>query len=226
MGASSGIGAAVTSALRGRGERVYALSRRGTVPVDDALVTGLACDIADYGELADALRSIPESLSTVVNCVGTGFYAPLTDDHSGAWQEMARTNVVGLANMLAVVDGMDLDDFVHVGSLAAHRVSGVAGNGFYSATKTAAKVLLESHRQTLRARGRQTRILTVSPGFVAGTDFGRNFFRDRPDLARDLYADFPPLAAQDVAEQVLAVLDTPRHIELTDVVMRPQGQPD
>ncbi len=229
VGASSGVGAAVVEALAARGSRVYAVSRRGTTTADAPTVTPLPCDIRSFEEVGRLLHGIPEPVRHVVNCAGVGFYAPMEgDDCSTAWNEMAQTNLVGLANLLSAAHGLPEPptDFLLVNTLAAYRPSKVAGNAFYSATKTAARLLMEDYRRTLRASGRRTRVLSVSPGFVTGTDFGRNFYRDRPELDTDLYGEFRALSPREVAEQILFVLDAPEHIELTDVIMRPQGQRD
>ena len=53
---------------------------------------------------------------------------------------------------------------VNLGSMSGHRVPG--RGGFYSATKFAVRALTEGLRQELRAAGNNTRVSSVSPGFV------------------------------------------------------------
>jgi NADP-dependent 3-hydroxy acid dehydrogenase YdfG len=230
IGASSGIGAAVTSGLAGEGHRIVACARRFDHIGVGELVTGRALDVRDYAAVSETLLAAAASgpLSYVVNCAGVGFYAPLGADHGQEWRDILETNVVGLMNVCSVLLEHDLgvEQLVFVGSLAAHRVSATPGNVLYSASKKAAMLVLEDFRATLRAGGSDLRVTAISPGFVGGTDFGKRYFERLPEEAEDLYAAGANLRAADVAEIILWLLSTPPHVEVSDIIVRPTMQRD
>jgi NADP-dependent 3-hydroxy acid dehydrogenase YdfG len=225
VGASAGVGAAVVRRLTTTATRIYAASRRGVAPVAHPSVVGVRCDVQSYD---DVRRLLDRPVDYLVNCAGVGFYAPLDGPYTAEWTEMVLTNVVGLANLLAVAATADppLKGIVHIGSLASHRMSHVPGNVVYSVTKMSARLLVEDYRRQTRAAGRDTRVMSISPGFIEGTEFGDHFFRGAPELAVDLYAAHRALTAADVAELIDWMLALPPHVEVTDLITRPRQQPD
>lgn len=229
LGASAGIGAAVVQQLAPISQRLHAASRRGTVDaVDTDSVVAHRCDIRSSQQVADLFLAIDGPIDFVVNCVGVGFYAPLHGDYSSAWQEIADTNLIGLANVLAAAYGVrpEIGAILAVSSLAAHRVSRTPGNIMYSATKAGARILLEDYRRLLRAEQRTTRVMSISPGFVAGTDFGEHFYRHASHARTDIYAGHRSLAPADVARLVEHMLTIPPDVEITDLLVRPRNQTD
>ena len=228
VGASSGIGRALTERLAVAGSTLTALSRRGVTPgVDSALVYARKADIRDFSALVAEISAAKDrhGVSFVVNCVGVGYYAPIGADYAEAWTEILTTNVVGVLNLLSAVDTVltDLDRFVHVSSIAAHTVSRVPGNICYSVSKAAARTIVEEYRRTLHEQGRPTRVSMVSPGFVEDTDFGVNFFARAPQaVAFDPYAQRTNLQAADVASTIMQILAQPPKIEIADVVLLPK----
>ena len=211
--------------------RLHAASRRGTADAGaDAAGTVVVhrCDVRFYQQVEALFAAIDAPIDFVVNCVGVGFFAPLDDDYSAAWQEMTATNLVGLANVLAVAYRLhpEVGAIVAVSSLAAHRVSRTPGNIMYTATKTGARILLDEYRRQLRVEQRATRVMSISPGFVAGTDFGEHFYRHAPHASTDIYAGHGSLTPDDVAGLIEHMLTTPPEVEVTDVLVRPRTQPD
>lgn len=230
LGASAGVGAAVVERLSGATAVIHAASRRGSCPVEHDGVIASACDIRDYEAVRSLLRRAVRDggLDFVVNSAGVGLYAPLGEDHSAQWRAILETNVLGVVNLCSILleDGVDVEHFVQIGSVAALRVSKTPGNAVYSAAKTASAVIVAHLRSVLRERGSAMRVSTVLPGFVAGTEFGERYFEHAPQAAVDLYAGGDRLSAADVAEIVALVLATPRHVEINDLVVRPTSQPD
>ena len=231
LGASSGIGRALTELLAAAGSTLTALSRSGNVPnVNSSSIHSRAIDIRDYGALFSAIGAAKElhNVQFVVNCVGVGFYAPIGADYSEAWNEILATNVIGVLNLLSAVDNIlpDLERFVHVSSMAAHRVSRVPGNLCYSVSKAAARTIVEEYRRSVREGGRQTRVSMVSPGFVEGTAFATKFFQHAKDtITFDPYSPHTNLSPYDVANIIMNILDQPPHIELADMLLLPSEQP-
>jgi NADP-dependent 3-hydroxy acid dehydrogenase YdfG len=204
---------------------VTAISRRGDAPVAPN-VDALALDIRDYPALDGAIEKLRSAhvIDVVVNCVGVGFFAPIGANHSEAWTDILTTNVVGVLNLVSVIDRQapDLGTFVQIGSMAAHRPSVTPGNECYTASKVAAKSIVEQYRAQVRARGGATRVVMVSPGYVQGTDFEANFFsKSQPPAPTDIFAGQATLAPVDVARVVADVVATPRHIEIADILVLP-----
>ncbi|MFJ8299079.1 SDR family oxidoreductase [Streptomyces sp. NPDC094447] len=228
FGGSSGIGSAVVRAMRARGHRVLSASRRGTSPNGGDSVV---CDIRDGDGVAEALcRASPDGarVDWVVNAAGVGYYAPFEERFGEQWQQILDTNVIGLLNLVSALRGLPVPvrNLVQIGSLAGSRPSRTPGNDVYAAAKTAGAQLLSRHREQLRASGVGTKVTVITPGYVGETDFSRNFYGHAPDLAEPLLDRFVPLSPTDVASVVEHVLLAPGQVEISEIVLRPPGQPD
>ena len=104
--------------------------------------------------------------------------------------------------------------------MSAHRVP--EGSGVYSATKFALRSLTESLRKELRAVSSQIRISAISPGFVE-TEFAEVMTGSK-SRAEATYARFACLQAKDIAQSVGWVIETPPHMQVHDILMRPTEQ--
>ncbi len=203
---------------------VIAAARR-----DIAAVPGLEavrCDVRDPGSVDEMFRALSgRTLAWVVNCAAVGYYAPLDDDHSAAWRDIVGTNVLGLVHVLSGVLRFQTACplYVHVGSMASRRPSPTPGNGVYSATKVAAVSLLDHFRTELRARGSAMRVALVTPGYIHGTDFGANYFRDTPGHSFDLFESTPSLSPGEVAEAIAGILRSDSRIEVMETVLAPRA---
>ena len=231
FGASSGIGLATARAIAGHCKTLYVLSRR-TSPVVDECENCIAirCDVRHFQEIDTALQQIAEKQSPafLVNAVGVGYYAPFTKESQADWQEIVETNILGLTSLVSVVLARlpALSTFIQIGSAAAYRRSSTPGNALYSASKAAAISILEQFRVDLRRQERQTRVSSISPGFVEGTDFGENFYRSlssKPEEA--LYGKFKALTPEEVAEAVKFVILAKDNVEIYDLRLRSKQQP-
>jgi NADP-dependent 3-hydroxy acid dehydrogenase YdfG len=229
FGASSGIGGAVAALAAEQGGHVLAFSRRGTAP-SGVRITALRGDVRDPADVDRAFRAAQDhgGLDWVVNAAGVGFFAPVEERFAQQWQDILNTSVLGTLNILARASTLhpSLSHFVQIGSLAGARPSQTPGNDVYSAAKAAVALLLRRHRARLRVKGILTRVTLVTPGYVGGTDFGRNFFAHAPDQKVPILDRFEPLSAADIAEAVYYALTRPYHLELSEIVIRPVEQPD
>lgn len=103
-GASSGIGAALTTALAGDGHRLFICARRGErlreLTKDGALATFHVADLAreaDVVGFANFVREQAGTVDAVIYCAGA--YGPIGlfhDADSEAWLAALRTNLFGL----------------------------------------------------------------------------------------------------------------------------------
>ena len=233
-GASSGIGRAVAVALLHAGARVALSARRAdrleavaaAYPSERTLVC--PADLRREDEITamfDEIRRSWGGVDILVNSGGLGRKASLVEGPTDAWREMLEVNVLGLCicTREAVADMRrrgDAGHIIHVSSMAAHRVPG--GSGVYSATKYAVRALTEGLRKELREFGSQIRVSSVSPGFVE-TEFAE-VYHGTPEAADQTYGRFKVLEAEDVAATVLHILESPSHVSIHDVLMRPTEQ--
>ena len=93
----------------------------------------------------------------------------------------------------------------------------------YCASKFAVRALTESLRRELRATGSKIRIGAVSPGFVE-TEFAAHYHRSE-SKAQETYSRYPVIQPEDIAAQVLFMLQQPPHVQIHDILVRPTEQP-
>ena len=236
-GATAGIGEACARSLAEMGARVVLTARRS-----DRLAA-LAADIAGK---TGAIPPLVQTLDVRDRAAIDGFMAWLDDrdlavdilvNNAGLargldtvqegshddWDEMIDTNVKGLLNMTrAILPGMIERDSGHVlnlGSIAGHWVY-PKGN-VYCATKYAVRALTEG--TNVDVVGTNVRVSSVDPG-LAETEFSVVRFRGDEDRARGVYEGTAPLVAEDIADAVCYVLNTPPHVNVLHLVMMPTVQ--
>lgn len=230
-GASRGIGLAVCRALLGRGMSLAALARdaarlehaagqlRDAVPGHVIL---LPCDVGDETQVQAAVATAVEALGgldVLVNSAGVSTAADASAAGTTAddWQRMVRTNLTGtyLTSRAALPYlRRDHGQIVNVLSLGAHRVR--PGSVLYAATKHGALALTEGLAQEERD---DVRVSSVSPGPVDTEIWD---LKDEPPAAgtRALM-----LAASDVADAVVWLLERPWHVHVADIRIAPRVDP-
>ncbi len=232
-GASSGIGEATARKLLDLGMNVAVCARR-PLPLD-AIAADYpgrtlpgTVDLRDPNQIAMMFRRIRQKwggVDVLVNNAGLGHDAPLMTGDTEHWREMLQVNVLALCicTREAVSDMRRRGDeghVIHIGSMAGHRVPG--GSGVYSATKFAVRSLTEGLRLELRQAQSRIRVTAISPGFVE-TGFAENYHKD-PRKAAATYGRFQCLQSADIADAVAFVLDSPPHMAVHDMLIRPTEQ--
>jgi NADP-dependent 3-hydroxy acid dehydrogenase YdfG len=183
-GASRGIGAAAAEALAWEGAALLLLARSAEAIAalaarlrrDGAQVEAVACDVAEYGQVAAAVTRANEVFGRVdvlINNAGViEPIGPLATADPRAWTHATDINFKGVFNgMRAVLPGMRAQHsgvIVNLGSGAAHNP--LEGWSHYCAAKAATHMLTRCAH--LENRGRGIRVFSLSPGTVA-TDMQR-----------------------------------------------------
>ena len=217
-GASRGIGRAIALRLADRHE-IVAVAR--SADELDSLAAEIAdaggrcrtivLDVADGDAVRDALGDVEAEV--LVNNAGVGVMRPLLEMEWEEWRRMLDVNVDALYHVTrAVLPGMvrrGRGHVVTIGSLAGRNT--FAGGTAYTGTKHFVMGFSESLMLEVRDQG--VKVSVVMPGSVA-TDFGRS--------GRAQGADWK-LHAEDVAEAVAHVVDTPPHVLVSRVEMRPRA---
>ncbi|MBV8394753.1 MAG: SDR family oxidoreductase [Actinobacteria bacterium] len=196
-GASSGIGAELARALRGRGWHVVALSRRPAPDADEHE----ECDVADRASVdAAAARVLSRhpAIELLVNNAGRAARAGYLDGDPESIEDVVRTNYLGSVWVVrAFLPGLARG--AHVVNVVS--VAGTVADGPYSASKHAQLAFSRSVSTELARRG--VSVLTVNPGYVETPGFPQ---RDRlPRPVRSLVVD-PPF----VVTRILDGLDHER----------------
>lgn len=139
------------------------------------------------------------------------------------WEKMIDTNIKGLLYITRCILPAMIDKneghIVNIGSTAGHIVY-PEGN-VYNATKFAVKALNEAINLDLA--GTNIRCCSIDPG-AAETEFSVVRFHGDEEKAKKVYAGYTPLSAEDIADAILYVLQTPPHVNITSLVMYPTAQ--
>ncbi len=233
-GASSGIGLATTRAFVEAGHAVVALARNQAVLGELERVWGeerlfaIAADLREPAQLEQAFGAVAErwgGVDVLVNNAGLAHDAPLLTGDAALWRDVLEVNVLGLAvcTRLAVAQMRGRGDrgtVIHVSSMSGHRVP--PGGAMYAASKHAVRALTEGLRQELRAVDSGIRVCCVSPGGVL-TDF--QVRKHGAERAAEIHAEHTQLAPDDIARIICFLADSPDHVEIHDVLVRPTPQP-
>ena len=234
-GASSGIGAATVRALRARGWDVVGVARREDRLAALAAETGasaIACDLTDSAAVEALVGELGASgpVHALVQVAGGARGTDRIEDASVEdWQWMFDANVLasqrlvaGLLPLLrraAAEDGHA--DAVFITSTAAQ--SAYAGGAGYNAAKAAEGMLVKVLRQELN--GEPIRVVEIAPGMVHTEEFTLNRLGGDALAAEAVYAGVDePLVADDVADVIAYALESPGHVNLDLITMRPVAQ--
>lgn len=228
-GAGSGIGAATSALLGGKGARLVLMDRNPD-PVA-AVVSGVreaggeavdvAGDVREYDDMERAVATAIESyggLDVLVACAGIGEAGKIAEADPALYRNVVLTNVVGVMNGIrAALPQMLERGRGHIVVIAS--VSGrvtYTGESGYVASKHAAVAFAECLRQEVAADG--IRVSLIEPGIVETPLI--HVYEESLDLGPGVV----PLDPMDVAGAVSWVLEQPANVSVAEVVLRPVGQ--
>ena len=235
-GASAGIGEACARHFAARGAHLL-LSARRTERVE-ALASALAREhgiearadpldvtdrraVAEYAAELAARDLVPDVL--INNAGKARGLDKLQDGSPDHWDEMIDTNVKGLLYVtraiLPLMIERDRGHVIHIGSIAGRWV--YPKGAVYNATKYAVRALTEA--MNIDLLGTRIRVSSVDPGLTE-TEFSEVRFDGDVDRAAGVYADTKPLTADDVADAVVYVANTPEHVDVLNLVLMPTVQ--
>jgi NADP-dependent 3-hydroxy acid dehydrogenase YdfG len=173
-------------------------------------------------------------------------------DHEKAWEAWDRAidiNLKGVVHGIAAVYDRMIEQgrghIVNISSIYGNR--GSAGSGVYSATKAAVTVLSDSLRT--EAQGK-IKVTVVRPTGVMGTNLGsgvinaeamvgiigENAARFGERIQQWLGGSLPPevqdvdspsywlITPEDLARQIVGVIDTPWGLDISDITVRATGE--
>ena len=204
-GASSGIGAAIATALAGEGAAVIGLARRfppdAARPPAPGELLAVACDVTDERQVGQVFAAVGP-IDVLVLAAGAGRFAPLLETTAADLRALVDVHVVGTLHCCrAAVPGMLARGGGHLLSIGSTaETQAFAGNAAYAASKAAQSTLLRVLAEEVRPGGVRVTRVTVGAVDTAIWDSRPGFDRSRM------------LAPADVAARVI------------DHLLRPQGE--
>lgn len=248
-GASAGIGQAIAIDLASRGAALV-LNARREARVDElaqrlsdqyGLIDGkprAVCVPGDASDdavvdamLASAQEHFGKPADLIVANAGRGLNGSVMTSDPAQWEEMIRTNLLGVARLmrrsgeklLALNDTRDWtkhpSDIVVLGSTVGRHISPFSS--MYGASKFGVNSLAEAARRELGPKG--IRVTLIEPGIVRSEFQGVAGYD--PESFGALMEKFSPvLAPEDVARTVGFIVSQPAGVHVNDVVIRPTRQ--
>lgn len=234
-GASSGIGRATAIALARAGVKVALGARRtdrlaeteSMIKKEGGEVLSVKVDVSKRQECDTLIHRVMERWGRVDILVNNAGLMPLSflkNLKVDEWDRMIDVNVKGVLYCTAAV----LPFMLEMGSGHIVNISSVAGRvvfpagSVYCATKHAVTAFSEGLRQELSAR-KNIRVTCIEPGVVATeltdtiTDKSLQGFVEN---AKNMEA----LQADDIAGAVVYAVDSPNHMNVNEILIRPTTQ--
>jgi NADP-dependent 3-hydroxy acid dehydrogenase YdfG len=226
-GGVSGIGAAITAELRGRGATVVVIDRNvhpEAAPTSSEPAQAgweAAGDVRDFATMSDISGRVREEfgrLDFVVANAGITDWGSMSDGDPQRWHDVIDTNVLGVAQTIrAAMPVLVAQGRGHVVITAS--ISGrtaYVGEPIYIATKWALVGLSKALRKEARPAG--VRVSVIEPGIV-DTPLVQQTAEGAAELAAVRALD-----PQDVARIVTFVLEQPTHVNVDEIMVSPLGQ--
>ena len=227
-GASSGIGAACAKALANNGAKVVLTGRNQTSLEQLSEEIGgryMVADISQNDEVIKLFDEIGESIDILVNNAGIAPKASIIEGKIESFEDLLRVNVLAVVHccQLAIkkFDPSTGGQIINISSMSGHRVP--PSGGFYAATKFAVRAITEALRYELKIQKNKTRVSMISPGFV-DTPLLDNYFKGSEKKLSELRERLEMLKPEDVANSLIHILESPNHVEIGDIMMRPRDQ--
>ena len=227
-GASSGIGAACAKALANNGAKVVLTGRNQTSLEQLSEEIGgryMVADISQNDEVIKLFDEIGESIDILVNNAGIAPKATIIKGKIESFEDLLRVNVLAVVHccQLAIkkFDPSTGGQIINISSMSGHRVP--PSGGFYAATKFAVRAITEALRYELKIQKNKTRVSMISPGFV-DTPLLDNYFKGSEEKLSELRERLEMLKPEDVANSLIHILESPNHVEIGDIMVRPRDQ--
>ena len=227
-GASSGIGAACAKALANNGAKVVLTGRNQTSLEQLSEEIGgryMVADISQNHEVIKLFDEIGESIDILVNNAGIAPKASIIEGKIESFEDLLRINVLAVVHccQLAIkkFDPSTGGQIINISSMSGHRVP--PSGGFYAATKFAVRAVTEALRYELKIQKNKTRVSMISPGFV-DTPLLDNYFKGSEEKLSELRERLEMLKPEDVANSLIHIIESPNHVEIGDIMMRPRDQ--
>jgi len=235
-GSSSGIGKSTAIKFVKAGWNVVSWGRRfkkmeawkNNLPLTDQKRIFIQCvDVMSASQVTEAIQLIPENFKVIdllVNNAGLALgKSPIHEGLIKDWEQMIDTNLKGLLYVTKVISPEMVNrksgQIINIGSIAGKET--YPDGNVYNATKFAVDALTRGMRQDLSQH--QIRVSQISPGMVE-TEFSEVRFQGDKKKAQQVYKNMSPLKANDIADLIYYISNTPSHVNVADVLILPTQQ--
>jgi NADP-dependent 3-hydroxy acid dehydrogenase YdfG len=181
----------------------------------------LIFDVQDKKAVFDNLQNLPAEWQTINILVNNAGLALGRDSFENAnledWETMIDTNVKGLLYASKAVLPMLIKEkghIINIGSTAGKEV--YKDGNVYCASKHAVDAISKAQRIDLLPY--QIKVTAIHPG-AADTEFSVVRFKGDAEKAKAVYNGYTPLMAEDIADTVWYVANTPAHVCINDLVI-------
>lgn len=237
-GASSGFGKACAEKFASQKYDLIICARRGDrleqlkvkLEADyNVKVYILVFDIRKKLEVEQQINSLPsewKNIDVLINNAGLAAGRDLFQDGDVEdWEKMIDTNLKGLMYVTKFLVGGMMEKksghIINISSVAGLEVYKM-GN-LYCASKHAVTALSKGLRMDLLPYG--IKVTNISPG-LAETEFSMVRFKGDEEKAKNIYAGFEALKAEDIADVVFFAASRPAHVNLEEITILPTAQSD
>jgi NADP-dependent 3-hydroxy acid dehydrogenase YdfG len=229
-GASSGFGKATATKFAAGGWNLILTARRKEKleELAKALEANygiktlcLIFDVQDKKAVFDNLQNLPAEWQAINILVNNAGLALGRDSFENAnledWETMIDTNVKGLLYASKAVLPMLIKEkghIINIGSTAGKEV--YKDGNVYCASKHAVDAISKAQRIDLLPY--QIKVTAIHPG-AADTEFSVVRFKGDAEKANAVYTGYTPLMAEDIADTIWYVANTPAHVCINDLVI-------
>ncbi|MGJ3495668.1 Serine 3-dehydrogenase [Piscirickettsia salmonis] len=233
-GATSGFGQATAELFADKGWNLILTGRR-TQYLNDlysklhskTAIHTITLDVRDTDQVFQTLSELPppfKEIDVLINNAGLALGLETADQANlSDWHQMIETNITGLVNVTrAVLPQMKTANrgyIINIGSIAAN--TPYIGGNVYGATKAFVDQFTKNLRTDLL--GTKIRATTIAPG-LAETEFSIVRFKGDKNRAEQVYKDLKPLAAEDIANTIDWLVETPEHMNVNHLEIMPTCQ--
>lgn len=234
-GASSGIGEATSLALSKAGAKVAIGARRSDrleklkskIEKNDGTVLVQKLDVTKKSDCDSFVDAVVKKWGTIDILVNNAGLMPLSFFKNlkiSEWEQMIDVNIKGvlyctaavIPHMLAKKSG----HIVNISSVAG-RIVFPAGS-VYCATKHAVTALSEGLRQEFSQRA-NIRVTCIEPGVVA-TELTNTISDESLKAFVESTKKMEALRAEDIANAIVYAVESPTHVNVNEILIRPTTQ--
>ncbi|XP_073835619.1 farnesol dehydrogenase-like [Musca autumnalis] len=236
-GASAGIGAATCKALVERGMIVVGLARR-VEKMENQTRPLIAeefqrnfhthvCDVSDEESVKKAFAWIEENFGGVdVLINNAGIYkmgSIVAPDNSEVITSTVNTNILGVVwctrEAFCSMKQRNIDGHVVIINSVAGHIVPTFVNGFnlniYPPSKHAVTAMTEVLRQEFLSQETKIKVTSISPGAVRTEILGENI---------NFPTELPALTSDDIADAIVYCIQTPPHVQIHEMIIKPVGE--
>ena len=234
-GASSGIGYATALALAKAGAKVAIAARRtdrlqqleNEIKKSGGQCLIVTCDVTKRKDCESLIDNVIKKWNRIDILVNNAGIMPLSFIKSlkiDEWEQMVDVNIKGVLFCTgAAVPHMIKQNSGHIINLSsiAGRVVFAAGS-VYCATKYAVRAFSEGLRQELSIRN-NIRVTTIEPGIVA-TELTNTITEKALESFLKYAQTIETLKSEDIANAIMFAVESPSHVNVNEIMVRPTQQ--